>query len=259
MASSPSKLVLEAPLTISALLNSLHTHLQTQTQLLPTLHAQLGLPQSALTDELSALQQKLTSCVEQQIESRREEVEKWISKCDSGEKECTRYTKALGGHVKAIGASLGELRKQQVLPVRHEMVNQYQEKLNQVGSCFNVTYLKLIVYLQLYKTKLEQLSNLANRVTLLSRTLGSDFFPRDITEPQPAQGENGVDIMLLKDVTPERFSRLEKELVRGKSEIVSIQSLTRLLNDYSVFPRARVAACNAFLQRCYKWIGFITS
>lgn len=125
---------MEAPLTISTLLNSLHSHLQTQTQMLPTLHAQLGLPQSALTDELSALRERLASCVEQQIELRRQEVEDWTRKCNDVEQICSRYTRALGGHVKAIGASVGELRKQHVLPVRHEMLNKYQEKLDQVRN-----------------------------------------------------------------------------------------------------------------------------
>ena len=144
--SSPTKAAMEAPLTISTLLNSLHTHLQTQTQLLPTLHAQLGLPQSALTDELSALRERLASCVEQQIELRRQEVQEWMKKCDEVELSCSRYTKALGGHVKAIGASLGELRKQHVLPVRHEMLNKYQEKLDHVRDkvAMNIDFLCLI-------------------------------------------------------------------------------------------------------------------
>lgn len=136
--SSPSQASSEAPLTISTLLNSLHTHLQTQTQLLPTLHAQLGLPQSALTDELSALHQRLAACVEEQIELRREEVEKWMKKCDIIERECLKYAKALGGHTKAISATIGELRKQQVLPVRHEMLNQHHERLDHVSDSWVV-------------------------------------------------------------------------------------------------------------------------
>ncbi|THH04962.1 hypothetical protein EW145_g5143 [Phellinidium pouzarii] len=200
--SSPAKAAIEAPLTISTLLNSLHTHLQTQTQLLPTLHAQLGLPQSALTDELSALHQRLAACVEQQIELRREEVDKWMKKCDAVERDCLKYTKALGAHTKGISASVGELHKQQVLPVRHEMLGQHREKLD-----------------HLYKTKVEQLTNLTNRVMSLSRTVGSDFFAPDIVELLAGFGGNGSDVLSLRDVTPERFSKIEKELVRGKSEI----------------------------------------
>lgn len=119
---------------LTSLLNSLHTHLQSQTQLLPTLHAQLGLPVTALEDELDSLKQKLMQSVESQIESRKKEVEKWVDKCEQVEVQCIRYSKALGGNIKATGSSVGELRKEQALPKRFEMVSEYQEKLRQV-SC----------------------------------------------------------------------------------------------------------------------------
>ncbi|KAJ7319024.1 microtubule associated protein-domain-containing protein [Mycena albidolilacea] len=180
-----------SPLTLTTLLNTLHTHLQSQTQLLPTLHVQLGLPPSALEDELKNLQQQLMRSVETQIDLRRKEVENWMEKCETIESECVNYAKALGGNVKATGTSLGELRKEKVLPLRHEMVTEYQEKLR-----------------QLYHTKLEQLTTLGNRISAISRTLGPEFYPQDITD----DGE-------YRDVTPERFSKLEKELVRGKGEV----------------------------------------
>lgn len=119
-------------LTLTSLLNSLHTHLQTQTQLLPTLHAQLGLPSTALEDELQSLQHHLMQSVEAQIDLRRKQVESWLEKCGGIEEECVRYGKALGGNVKVAGASLGELRKEQILPRRYELVTGYQEKLRQV-------------------------------------------------------------------------------------------------------------------------------
>lgn len=118
--------------TISSLLNSLHTHLQSQTQLLPALHNQLGLPQTALADDLSALQKQLAECVESQIDYRRKQVDEWMGRCDEVETECIRYSKALGGHVKATGSSVGEVRKEQVLPKRFEMISEYHEKLRQV-------------------------------------------------------------------------------------------------------------------------------
>ncbi|EPQ51188.1 hypothetical protein GLOTRDRAFT_81327 [Gloeophyllum trabeum ATCC 11539] len=189
-------------LNITSLLNSLHTHLQSQTQLLPTLHAQLGLPPTALADELKALQEQLTQCVEAQIESRRKQVEEWTEKCAVIEQECIRYGNALGSNVKATGASVGELRKEHVLPKRHQLLGEYQEKLR-----------------QLYHTKLEQLSALTNRIVALSRTLGPEFFAPEILEPAPANGVDPHDPSHHRDVTPERFSRLEKELVRGKSEV----------------------------------------
>ncbi|KAL4247812.1 MAP65/ASE1 family protein [Abortiporus biennis] len=188
--------------TITSLLNSLHTHLQSQTQLLPTLHAQLGLPPTALTDELSTLQQQLAQCIESQIDTRRKQVDEWMQKCADVEEECIRYTKALGGHMKSTGSSVGELRKEQVLPKRFELITDYQEKLR-----------------QLYHSKLEQLLTLTNRLNALSRTLGSTYYSSDILEPTPASGESTMEPTFYRDVTPERFNKLEKELVRGKGEM----------------------------------------
>lgn len=120
--------------TITSLLNSLHTHLQSQTQLLPTLHAQLGLPPTALHDELSTLQQQLTQCIESQIDHRRKQVDGWMEKCGTVEDECLWYGRALGGHLKTSGPSVGEIRKEQVLPRRFELISEYQEKLRQVSQ-----------------------------------------------------------------------------------------------------------------------------
>ncbi|KAI0946534.1 hypothetical protein AcW1_009974 [Taiwanofungus camphoratus] len=195
--------------TITSLLNSLHTHLQSQTQILPTLHAQLGLPPTALTDELSTLQQQLTECIERQIDLRRKQVSEWMGKCSEVEEECIRYGKALGGHVKASGNSVGEIRKEQILPKRFEIISEYQEKLR-----------------QLYHTKLEQLLTLTGRLNALSNTLGPEFYSRDIVESSPAIGQNEDDPNSHRDVTPERFSKLEKELVRGKGEVA--KRLTQL-------------------------------
>ncbi|KAG6831554.1 hypothetical protein H0H92_009473 [Tricholoma furcatifolium] len=188
--------------TLTTLLNSLHTHLQTQTQLLPTLHAQLGLPSSALEDDLKDLQKQLMQSVESQIELRRKEVDQWMEKCDAVEIECLRYSKALGGNIKATGTSVGELRKMSVLPRRFEMVSEHQEKLRQV-----------------YHTKFEQLTTLTNRLAHLARTLGSEYFTSDVLEPAIAAGDDSQDPNSNMDVTPERFLKLEKELVRGKAEV----------------------------------------
>ncbi|KZT70570.1 hypothetical protein DAEQUDRAFT_725083 [Daedalea quercina L-15889] len=195
--------------TITSLLDSLHTHLQSQTQLLPTLHAQLGLPPTSLTDELSTLQQQLTQCIESQIDFRRKQVDEWLAQCKEVENQCIRYGNALGGHVKATGGSVGEIRKEQVLPRRFEVISEYQEKLR-----------------QLYHTKLEQLTTLTSRLVGLAKTLGPDFYAQDILESIPAIGEDEYDSTSHRDVTPERFSRLEKELVRGKGEVT--KRLTQL-------------------------------
>jgi protein regulator of cytokinesis 1 len=74
--------------------------------------------------------------VEAQIDIRRKQVDELLHKCDNVEVECVRYGKALGGNVKVAGASLGELRKEQVLPKRYKLVTAYQEKLRQVRSIY---------------------------------------------------------------------------------------------------------------------------
>ncbi|KAK0199795.1 microtubule associated protein [Desarmillaria ectypa] len=187
---------------LTSLLNSLHSHLQAQTQLLPTLHAQLGLPPTALEEELLLIQENLMKSVESQIESRRKEVEMWTEKCEAVEENCSCYIKALGGNIKSTGSSIGELRKEKALPRRYELLSEHQEKLR-----------------QLYHTKLEQLTTLTNRINVLARTLGHDFFAYDITEATGFSGSDDAGPTANRDVTPERFSKLEKELVRGKSEV----------------------------------------
>ena len=173
-----------------------------------------------------------------------------MERCAEVESECIRYGNALGGHVKATGGSVGEIRKEQVLPRRFEIISEYQEKLRQVrtvqlieftwryGAPFRpsvhrqlesayIDYVTMslsrtltYIALQLYHTKLEQLITLTGRLSTLSNTLGLDFYPEDILDPTPAAGEDEYDSASHRDVTPERFSRLEKELVRGKAEVV---------------------------------------
>lgn len=121
--------------TITSLLNSLHTHLQTQTQLLPTLHAQLGLPPTALADELSSLQNALTRCVEDQIGSRRKQVHELEERCENLESECHSYSAALGPSAKGLEITATELRREPVLPRRYDQLAELQEKLRQVSKC----------------------------------------------------------------------------------------------------------------------------
>lgn len=75
--------------------------------------------------------------------------------------------------------------------------------------CFNIYLLQ-----QLYHTKLEQLTTLSNRLHALARTVGHDFFIHGVLD-------DDLDTSVHRDVTPERFSRMEKELARGKAEVVS--------------------------------------
>lgn len=208
--------------SITSLLNSLHTHLQSQTQLLPTLHAQLGLPPSALEDDLRSLQRELISSVEIQVDKRRKEVEYWMELCSEIENQCVRYTKALGGNIKATGSSIGELRKEQALPKRHDLIAEYQEKLRQVFCLYLSQLIMLTRPGQVYHTKLEQLNTLTNRLNTIGKTLGVDYFSSEILEQTLAQGETSNDPAACRDVTPERFMKLEKELVRGKAEVVRL-------------------------------------
>jgi hypothetical protein len=71
--------------------------------------------------------------------------------------------------------------------------------------------------IQLYHTKLEQLIALTTRLVSISHIVGDGFFSDDVLDCSNGC-HSGVPY---QDVSPERFSRLEKELVRGKGEIVS--------------------------------------
>jgi protein regulator of cytokinesis 1 len=129
---------------LTDILNSLYTHLHAQTQLLPTLHSQLGLSPNALEDDLKILQQELIEGVEKRVHARRMEVEDWLSRCETAERKCVRYSRALGGNAKSTVINLGELRKETVLPRRFELVVEHQEKLRRVRPMFSNTFTQLI-------------------------------------------------------------------------------------------------------------------
>ena len=75
--------------------------------------------------------------------------------------------------------------------------------------------LRWLTLTQLYHTKLEQLIALTARLVLMSRVVGDTFFPEDVLDQSVGRSPGYQDVSL------ERFSKLEKELVRGKGEIVS--------------------------------------
>ena len=56
----------------------------------------------------------------------------------------------------------------------------------------------------------------------LARTFPPEYYAQDIVELTVATGENQHDAEANRDVTPERFMKLEKELVRGKAEVVGL-------------------------------------
>ncbi|KAI9566101.1 microtubule associated protein-domain-containing protein [Boletus coccyginus] len=72
---------------------------------------------------------------------------------------------------------------------------------------------------QVYHTKLEQLTTLTNRLNALAQSLGPSYFSADILRPTVSEEEDPSNRNALRDVMPERFSKLEKELVRGKGEM----------------------------------------
>jgi protein regulator of cytokinesis 1 len=105
-------------LTAETLLASLHEHLAFHTALLPQLHAQLGLPTTALATELEELRAILADAVEARVERRRKDVAMWAERCDELEKRCKDYSVALGGpsiagSIKGV-KPVAELRKEQV-------------------------------------------------------------------------------------------------------------------------------------------------
>lgn len=83
---------------------------------------------------------------------------------------------------------------------------------------------------------------MTNRLNALARTLGSHFFQQDILAPAVAATEELDSPTALRDVMPERFSKLEKELVRGKGEVVSHSFLVYL---YIADHRFAVEATNS--------------
>ena len=121
----PDVVTMAPPPNLTSLLNSLHTHLQTQTQLLPTLHHQLGLAENALEEELTKLQAQLLAQVEELVHSRQKEVEDWVDRCEQVEDACIRYSKALGGNVKATGSCVGEIRKEKIYRVKRKSLDRW--------------------------------------------------------------------------------------------------------------------------------------
>ncbi|KAG2742499.1 hypothetical protein P692DRAFT_20956079 [Suillus brevipes Sb2] len=105
--------------------------------------------------------------------------------------------------LEVLSAGITSLGAENVLPRRYESATVYQEKLRQI-----------------YHTKVEQLTTLTNRLNALARMLGSHFFHQDILTPAVAASEELDSPTALKDVMPERFSKLETKLVRGKGEVL---------------------------------------
>ncbi|KAG8702308.1 hypothetical protein FRC09_004809 [Ceratobasidium sp. 395] len=166
-------------LTAETLLASLHEHLAFHTALLPQLHAQLGLPPTALATELEELRTVLADAVEARVERRRKDVAAWADRCEEVEKKCKQYATAVGGPT-IIGTIKGikpvaELTKEQNYPKRYELLQKNLQLISRVHA-----------------TKLEQLSTLHTRLRALAEAVGHDFFPPDLLPPpaEPSSSEN---------------------------------------------------------------------
>ena len=211
-------------ITPESLVKELLPQITLQTAQLPTIHTQLGLAPSALEEDLETLQKALLKTVEGVVHARQKEVEEWADRCDKLEDSCIRLSKALCPSAKSVDGTVGELRKQlvsllssshglfwltllmlcscQVYPRRFELLTEQEDKL-----------------LKTYTSKLEQLRALTARLAALAETLGKHFYSSEVLKPAPASGrKEHADSW--RDVTPERFNWLEKELMRGRAEVV---------------------------------------
>lgn len=90
----------------------------------------------------------------------------------------------------------------QVYPRRFELLTEQEDKLT-----------------KLYASKLEQLHALTARLASLAETLGKHFYSSEVLKPAPASGQK-EHADSWRDVTPEHFNWLEKELTRGRAEVV---------------------------------------
>ncbi|KAH6874232.1 microtubule associated protein-domain-containing protein [Coprinopsis sp. MPI-PUGE-AT-0042] len=149
--------------------------------------------QSRTNDELKDLQNQLMQGAERRIDVRRKELEEWMAKCIDVEAVCMRYQGTRGEH----------------------QINRDNTRRAEEGT---------VVTEAAHHAKLEQLTTITNRLHALARTLGNAYFAADVLEPTAAAAVgdveiNGIDSNAPRDVTPERFLRLDKELVRGKAEV----------------------------------------
>jgi hypothetical protein len=84
-------------------------------------------------------------------------------------------------------------------------------------------------------------------LNVIGKTLGVDYFSSEILEPTLAQGEISNDPGSCRDVTPERFMKLEKELVRGKAEVVRLSLIFEglfLINRCTTEQKVEPAVCH---------------
>lgn len=101
-------------ITPESVVQDLLPHLTLQTTLLPTVHAQLGLPSSALEQDLRTLRDALFKTIEDCVRARQQEVQEWADRCSGLEETCMQLANTIGANAKAVGTAVSELRQQTV-------------------------------------------------------------------------------------------------------------------------------------------------
>ncbi|KAH7104384.1 microtubule associated protein-domain-containing protein [Auriculariales sp. MPI-PUGE-AT-0066] len=200
----------------TALLHSLQNALNAQLAYLPQLHATLGLPPDAIAHDLDQLRMALLATAEHCVKQRQDEVDAWHARCAEVEGVCVGLVKVLGSHARSFGAagspsSIGEITKIQALPRRLELLESRCENLR-----------------RLYSSKLNSLKALHKRLAALIGTLGPGFYSSDLVKSIEATAEPAN----LVDVTPERATKLEQEVLRGRQEIQRRLSLLSELLEH---------------------------
>lgn len=80
----------------------------------------------------------------------------------------------------------------------------------------------------MYSAKLEQRNLLTTRLYAFSRTLGAGFFPNDVLHISSSASSSSshapAPVLLTddsrRDVTPEKFAKMEREIDRARAEVV---------------------------------------
>jgi protein regulator of cytokinesis 1 len=177
-------------MSVATLLETLRAEIQAKTAELPILYAQLGLPATTLSEELTALQRRLVDGVDEVVDGRRREVDGWMERCkalENGIKTLLETTGAYASHIDRAGSET-------ILPKRLEALSKDRDKLQ-----------------SLYNSKLEQRIALMSHLKEFARVLGDDILPED------ANAESTQDQPV--DVSPDRLAKLERDIVQAKAEI----------------------------------------
>ena len=130
---------------------------------------------------------------------------------------------ALGTNAKDAG-SLSDPKDEKVLPRRYDNAIAYQEKLRQVsmiGICTRDQLTRCTSVLLDLSYKAGATYDAHQSPECPRTNVGLSFLSTGYLNPTFADAEEADAPTALRDFMPERFSNLEKELVRGKGKVVS--------------------------------------